>query len=266
MGIRFEKTTVVLSKGEIRNVLSRLREAQDLGYLETRTENNSYLLASFKGVESMGISPKWNVKIYTFNEKKRGHSVVCVDMKVLWKLAQKEYDYFIPPDLETLRIDDAGWGFPLCGVMVGVTDESTVETAVVPVEYFRHDTDVGFETGLYLEKYAQLGLELVEGFGASPKTHRIEICSGYVNQPLRSLLRKRKYDVRVVEIKGLLQRHLEDAFRRHVEEQVGEDIYYDPKEMPETSIPKSYRACLEFGRRHCPEKIKTGWKALSSER
>ena len=42
-------------------------------------------------------------------------------------------DAFIAPDLQVLRIDDAGWGFPLCGVVVGVCDEQNVKTAVVPV-------------------------------------------------------------------------------------------------------------------------------------
>jgi hypothetical protein len=219
-------------------------------------------MASFRGVEGGGISHKWNVKIYNPSIKKSGHSVVCVDRHVLMKLVEEDYASFIPPDLPVLRIDDAGWGFPLCGVMVGVTDEREVRTAVVPVAYFRDDTRYHFQTKRYLKEYSDLAIQLLEEFGATPRSHRIEICTGYVNQPLRERLRGRGYDVRVVEITGLLQRELEGRYRQYVHEEVGADIYYDPKDMKKSQIPRSYRKSLAYGEKHCPEKIKTGWEAI----
>ena len=256
-------TKTVFTPRETDFIIAKLEQALEKGFVTSRSENNLYLLASFMGVEEKGITPKWNVKIYTYSRKKKGHSLVCVDKHVLGRLLDEDYDSFIPPDLQILRIDDAGWGFPLCGVMVGISDEQRVQTATVPVEYFRDDTENGFHTKRYLKRYADLAIQLFDQFGATPDTHRIEICTGYVNQPLREELRKLGYDVRVVEIKGLLQDELEELYRTHILEVVGADIYYDPKDMKKTDIPQRYRKCLEYGQRHCPHQIKTGWSAIS---
>lgn len=250
---------------EIDYIKNKLKKAFQKGFLEKRSENNRTLVASYKGVEQQGISPKWNVKIYNYNQKEKGHSIVCVDMLVLKRLIDEDYASFIPPDRKVLRIDDAGWGFPLCGVMVGVSNEVKVLTATVPVEYFRDDTKNRFSTKRYLKKYSELGIQLLCQFGASPDTHRIEICTGYINQPLREDLRKIGYDVRVVEIKGLLQRELEKLYKIYVFKTIGADIYYDPKDMNKSDIPRSYYECLAYGKKHCPHLIKTGWNAISGE-
>ena len=260
MKLNLSKT--VFTPRETQFIIVKLRKAAKKGFVISRSESNPYLLASFMGAEEKDITRKWNVKIYTYNRKKQGHSLVCIDKHVLGRLLAEDYDSLVPPDLPVLRIDDAGWGFPLCGVMVGVSDEQDVEVAVVPVEYFRDDTENHFNTKQYLKKYTDLGLELLDGFGASPATHRIEICTGYVNQPLREDLRKLGYDVRVAEIKGLLQDELEELFKAYVLEEVGSDIYYDPKAMEKPAIPRSYRACLDYGKKHCPHKIKTGWNSI----
>ncbi len=133
----------------------------------------------------------------------------------------------------------------------------------MPGEYFRADTETRFQTRRYLKKYANLAIHLLGRFGASPDTHRIEICTGYVNQPLREELRNLGYDVRVVEIKGMLQDNLEEIYREYILAEIGSDIYYDPKDMKKSEIPRRYRETLEFGRKHCPHKIKTGWNAIS---
>lgn len=263
MIMRINLTKTFFTPRETDFIIDRLKQASEEGFITSRSENNPYLLASYMGVEEKGITPKWNVKIYTYNTKKKGHSLVCVDTHVLGRLLDEDYDSFIPPDLQILRIDDAGWGFPLCGVMVGVSDEQKVQTATVPVEYFRDDTENHFRTKRYLKRYADLAIQLLDQFGASPATQRIEICTGYVNQPLREKLRKLGYDVRVVEIKGMLQDELEELYKAHVLKEVGSDIYYDPKDMKKSEIPRRYRECLEYGRRHCPHQIKTGWNAIS---
>jgi len=264
MRIDFRKR--VFTRKEVKFIIAKLELALEKGLLTRRTENNIYLLASYRGVEEQGISHKWNVKIYTYNYNKGGHSIVCVDNYTLGKLVQEDYASFGPSDLAVIRIDDAGWGFPLCGVMVGVSDEKEVRTAVVPVEYFRHDTRNHFGTKKYLKKYGDLAIQILEEFVASPETHRIEICTGYVNQPLKERLRGRGYDVRVVEIKGLLQAELEGRYKAYVSEEVGADIYYDPKDMKESEIPRSYRDSLRYGQRRCPELIKTGWSAIKGRR
>jgi len=260
--MRINLTKTVFKSREIDFIIDKLRQAAEKGFITRRSENNRYLLSSYRGLEEKGISPKWNVKIYTYSIKKNGHSLVCVDKHVLGRLLDEDYGSFIPPDLQILRIDDAGWGFPLCGVMVGVSDEKKVRTAVVPIAYFRNDTKDHFGTRRYLKRYADLAIQLLGRFGATPHTHRVEICSGYVNQPLREKLRKREFDVRVVEIKGMLQDKLEKQYKVHVLEEIGSDIYYDPKDMKKSEIPARYRECLTYGKRHCPHLLKTGWNAL----
>lgn len=260
--MKIDLAKTVFTDKEIAIIVDRLQLASEKGYLKRKSEGNPYLLASYIGVEEKGITRKWNVKMYTYNKKKKGHSLVCVDKYVLSQLIEKEYNSFVPPNLKVLRIDDAGWGFPLCGVMVGISDEKNIQTAVVPVEYFSDDTKRHFQTKLYLKEYSNFAKKILEQFGATPDTHRIEICTGYVNQPLREELRKLGFVVRVVEVKGMLQDKLEEMYREYIFHEVGSDIYYDPKDMKKQEIPRRYREALEYGRKHCPNKIKTGWKAL----
>ena len=258
-------TESVFTTAETDFIIQQLKQASDRGLLAEKPENNPYLLAAYAGVEGKGITPKWNVKIYTYNKKRKGHSLVCVDTLILGRLVDGDYDSFIPPDLPVLWIDDAGWGFPLCGVMVGVSDGQDVQTAIVPVEFFRNDRENNFRTKRYLGRYMDSALELLGLYRASPDTHRIEICTGYVNQPLREELRSLGYDARVEEIRGLLQDRLEDLYGEYVIGEVGSDIYYDPKKMDRSDIPLRYRESLEYARKHCPDKIKTGWKAIGGD-
>jgi hypothetical protein len=261
MKIDFSKK--IFSTAEVELISTRLYQAEQLGYVEKRYEDNPYLLISYAGVEEKGITPKWNVKIYHYNMKNRGHSIVCVDAFVLQHLVEENFARLLTPDLDPLRIDDAGWGFPLCGVMVGVTDERTVKTATVPIGFFRNDSGKPFSGKHYLKKYTELALELLQAFGATPQTHRIEICTGYVNQPLREKLRRIGFAVRVVEIKGLLQNELENHYKKYIFESAGADIYYDPKAIRKSDIPKRYFQSLEYGLKNCPELIKTGWESLN---
>ncbi len=261
--MKIDLTKSVFAKSEIEFIIDKLKQASAREFIRDKPEDNPSLIASYKGVEGKGISPKWNVKIYTHNKKKKGHSLVCVDKHVLGILLDEDYESFVPPDLQILLIDDAGWGFPLCGVMVGVSDEQTVQVAVVPVQYFRDDTEHNFQTKEYLQRYTELATQLLDQFGASPTTHRIEICTGFVNQPLRDQLRDLGYDVRVVEIEGLLQNELEELYKAYVIEEVGSDIYYDPKKMDKSEISRRYRECLEYGSKNCPHLIKTGWDAIN---
>ena len=261
--MRINLTKSVFTNEEVEFIMEKLRQASEEGFIASKPENNPYLLAAYVGVEENGITPKWNVKIYTYNKKKKGHSLVCVDQHILSRLLEEDFDSFIPPDLQVLRIDDAGWGFPLCGVAVGVSNEVEVQTAIVAVEYFRDDVDSHFQTKRYLKEYMDLAIHLLDHFGANPDTHRIEICTGYVNQPLREELRSRGYDVRVEDIRGMLQDTLEQVYKEYVLDEVGSDVYYDPKEMIRSEIARRYTESLRYGTENCPHKIKTGWSAIS---
>ena len=222
------------------------------GILVCRSENNKYLKVSYKGANTL-ISEKWNVKIYTSG------SIVCNDMHLLKKIM--EDDLNSAPSLPLISIDDAGIGFPICGVMVGATDGHRVVTDVVDVSFFRTGL---YESKAYLNEYAARGVLLIaKEFKTSPATHRIEICTGYINTSLRDMLRAAGYDVRVTEIKGLLQNSLEDKFREYIKKEAKADLAYDPKTIDESALARKYYAIVDWAKKYRPDLLKTGWKALN---
>ena len=226
-----------------------LSNAQARGLLITRTENNIYLKVSYKGTGTK-ISDKWNVKIY------KSGSVVCNDPAVLQNLID---DSFKEPDpkLKLLQIDDAGIGFPLCGVMIGVSNGERIWTDTIDVSFFQSPR---FEKRLYVDEFARKGLHLLSK--TSPKTHRIEICTGFINTGLRDMLRNKGYDVRVTEIKGLLQDNLEQLFKEYVKKETGQDLAYDPKKIRKEEIGKIYYHILDWGKEHAPHLLKSGWNSM----
>ena len=231
---------------------SALQKNCDLGIIIPRFENNIYLKVSYKGTGKL-VSQKWNIKIYTSG------AVVCNDFVTLNKLINNELK---PPSeaLKLIKIDDAGIGFPALGVMVGVCDDVKLESGMVNVSYFKEDT---FEKKLYLKEYSRLGLSILhDHFGTSPSTHRIEICTGHINTVLKTDLRNLGYDVRVVEIVGMLQDQLEIRFKEEIKKQIGLDLGYDPKGMKKNQIAKKYKYVLEEIRRLKPELLKSGWKSM----
>lgn len=221
------------------------------GLIEPRTENNRYMKLSYKGTGGL-VSPKWNIKIYTTD------SIVCTDMEVVKSFHEGR---LVVPDssLKLIQIDDSGWGFPLCGILVGLTNGNKVLTAEVSVSFFKPGI---FERKIYLQEYASKGLELMKKFGASTATHRVEICTGYINTRLRDILRKEGYDVRSVEIKGLLQDSLENLYKKYVKEQLGVDLAFDPKEIGKDKIPFEYHKALKWGRKNAPHQLKSGWRSI----
>jgi len=230
---------------------SALLEYSKKGIIIPRIENNSYLKVSYKGADKL-VSSKWNVKIYTSG------SVVCNDFKVLQDILSGTLK---TPDnsLKIIQLDDSGWGFPLCGTMIGITDSKQVWTDVVDVYFFQGDN---FEKKIYLEEYAQKGLKLIQALGISPSSHRIEICTGYINTKLKDILREKGFDVRVTEIKGLLQDKLEDLFKEHVKQMTGKDLAYDVKEMDRSKIGSTYYSVLNWGKKNAPHLLKNGWSSM----
>jgi len=235
---------------------TKLAELCNKGILNKRTENNNYLKVSYCGTGGL-VSEKWNVKIYTTD------SVVCVDMKTLDDLVN---DRLKAPDLskELISIDDAGWGFPLGGVMIGICIKNSVHIQIIPVEFFRGDF---FERKLYLKEYTNAGLNILNHTAfqlqkeiVDPTTHRIEICTGYINRGLKEKLREIGYDVTVTEIKGLLQDTLENKFKEYIKTLTNVDLAYDPKEC--YNIGMAYKAAVDWGIANAPHLLKTGWKSL----
>ena len=244
-----EKKKPIKTSDFLENLLKKMLF---LKLIEIRTENNIHLKVSYKGCSSLFIS-KWNIKIYNTG------SVVCTDIVSLRKYALGKLG---PPDpsLKLVKIDDSGGGFPLCGILLGVEVNDIVYTAEVGVEYFKPGI---FERKEYLKKYSDEGIKLLtQKLHVNPKTHRIEICSGFVNSTLRESLQKLCFDVRVVEIKGLLQDSLENYFKNYVEKETGVDLAYDPKEITEQKLVFQYNKALQWGIKNAPHLLKSGWKKM----
>ena len=73
------------------------------------------------------------------------------------------------------------------------------------------------------------------------------------------------FDVRTVEIKGLLQDELENIYKRYVEEQTGVNLAYDPKEITIGTLVFKYGVALEWGINNAPNLLKSGWKSMIDE-
>ena len=78
------------------------------------------------------------------------------------------------------------------------------------------------------------------------------------------------FDVRVVEITGYLQEHLEREYKDYVVQETGEDLYYDPKELLDgagghAAVADAYHKAVEWARNNRPSLLKTGWKSMQEE-
>jgi len=238
-------------------MLEGLAKASTAGLIVPRTENNQYLKVSYKG--SGGIVPSsWNVKIYTSG------SVVTNDEVLLTNLIEGTAKR---PDVrkKVIQIDDSGWGFPLCGVMVGLSDGQDMMTGVVDIRWFREGV---FESKRYLKEYSRIAQEILEDhFFAKSATHRIEICTGYINSTLKDDLRAIGFDVSVAKITGFLQDNLEIAFKDYVHLTTGQALAYDPKELPSKGdIAKRYDEVLSWGKKNAPHLIKDGWLSIQRKK
>jgi hypothetical protein len=242
----------VSSRRKMKDILKKMASE---GLIIPRKENNPYMACSYKGAGGL-ISPKWNIKIYTTG------SICCTDLGIIEKYRTNK---LCPPDnsLKVIQIDDSGGGFPLCGVLVGCTDGRRVVTDEIPVDLFKPGP---YDRKEYLTAYALKGWALIQKeFKAAPSTHRIEICTGYINKGLTTLLREKGFDVRQVEIKGLLQDKLENLFKDYVKKNTGLDLAYDPKDIKKEEIGTFYYKALNWGKKYAPHLLKSGWKALKDE-
>jgi hypothetical protein len=226
-----------------------LRAIESLG-LPWRKEANSYVVLSVYG-DGVRVTPKWTARVYR-NEKGQ-LKLVTTDYHTLERLLSGE-----PHAREkVIKVDDAGWGFPLGGVMIGAEADGRIETGIVDVRFFQ---DGPFESHAYLDEAARVTLELVRRLGGRADDTLVEICTGYVNSRSKDALRKAGFEVEVTEITGLLQHDLERRFKEYIES-LGYHSYFDPKEArdPASSFKKVIRWVMED-----PEDrmriAKTGWK------
>lgn len=231
-----------------------LEEFVNTGHIIPRTENNSYLKVSYKGA-GKHITDKWNVKIY-----KTG-TLVTTDTVMLNDIV--DGSFHIPDgNLQVIKIDDAGIGFPLCGIMVGVDNGQKIQVDTVDVSYFQGDL---FKQKKYLDIYTKKGLTILRDQHITPDKFRVEICSGHINKKLKAILRKLGFQVSITNITGALQDGLEEQYRRYILRQTKKDIYYDPKMIPKNEIGKYYNKTLKWAYKYAPNLIKSGWSSIKQQ-
>ncbi len=228
-----------------------LERIRGLG-LPAAKEKNPYVVLSVRG-DGKRAPEKWNAKVYRNKEGRL--RLVTVDLRTLQDMLEGKGH----AKKRVVQVDDAGWGFPLGGVMIGATDGVRVETAMVPVEYFQGER---FRLKGYLRQAADATLGLLRRLDARPEDTTVEICTGYVNVGSKEALRRAGYDVRVAEIAGLLQEELERRFAEYVRG-LGYTGYLDPKETHDSR--GKFEDIMRWVREAPEERMKlakTGWGRL----
>lgn len=230
-----------------KNYLERVRNLK----LPERKEASPYVALSVYG-DGVRAPEKWNAKVY--RDSKGNLKLVTVDLHTLESLLEGR-----KPGVKrrTISVDDAGWGFPLGGVLIGASDGARVETGLIPVECFQGEC---FKEHAYLREAARATLNLLRRFDASPDDTRIEICSGYINSESKKELREAGFEVDVVEVTGLLQDELENKFKEYVAS-LGYRAYFDPKGVHDASTPfKQVIAWIDEKPEERMKLAKSGWK------
>ncbi len=232
-----------------------LRAIERLG-LPCRREANPYIVLSVHG-DDVRVSSKWDARVYRNAQGRL--KLVTTDYHTLEQLLSGR----AVARENVIRIDDAGWGFPLGGVMIGAENGGRIETGIVDVRFFQ---DEPFRTHAYLDEAARVSIELVDRLGGRADTTLVEICTGYVNSRSKEALRQEGYEVKVTEITGLLQHGLERRFKEYIES-LGYRAYFDPKETANPAA--AFRKVIEWINERPDERMKiakTGWKYFEGKR
>lgn len=164
-----------------------------------------------------------------------------------------------------VSIDDSMWGCPLGGVIVGMqigngSKPVDMDFETVGVEFFR---PVAFDQKLYLKEYSRLGRALLAKNNCKPETHRVKICTGYVNSLLASDLLEEGWGVETGKIEGPLQSRIEEIAKTYIKMITKQDMYYDPKDIPKHQIGKRYYDMVNWAiRNKKTDLLKTGWGKL----
>jgi len=214
------------------------------GKVEEVHEDNEWLV--FHGKRG-----KWNVRIY--RNKKDEYRVVTNDEVMLERiLNDRETDI---SKERTIQVDDAGVGSPIGGVLIGACDSRTKDFVFdeIPVEFFQGDKFVGQE---YLDKAAEITLDLIKRLNCNPENTVIKICTGHINKRSKDTLRMKGFEVQVDEIKEPLQTLLETQFIRYLNE-IGFDV---TEGEPDERISFYHKAVRWIKADPSREKLaKTGW-------
>ncbi len=160
-----------------------------------------------------------------------------------------------------IYIDDAGWGFPLCGVFFGIYYDSDqrFDFAEVPVAFFQSPL---FERKAYLTEAADRVSDILNQANCLPSSSgQIHICPGYVNNRIAYALAQQGFSVCREPIGEPLQTKLEEMYKKHIQKITGQNFYYDPKLFTKKEVAhKFFRVVNWIKANNRFDIAKTGWK------
>jgi len=249
-------TSQLISRGQ-------LGALKKLGLPEVN-ENNQWLVLHVKG-DGVKAPQSWNAKVYT--NSACNMKVVTTDMAVLSALLAESSQGILPEQGRVISIDDSGWGFPLGGTLVGLHDslDNSIHIGEVPVKYYQSPY---FERKDYLNIAAQQVVRLLGELQHpnadifDPRTVKVlfRVCTGYVNTGIVRELRERGFKVETCAIGEPLQSALEAAHMNYIREKTNADIYYDPKELDKSEIPKKFGEAVRWiEKNNAWSMAKIGW-------
>jgi isopentenyl phosphate kinase len=154
----------------------------------------------------------------------------------------------------TIQIDDAGWGDPIGGVILGILRVQTNEYLVKEIEV-KHFQGENFSRKTFLGRGLELVLEALNCLNV-PLDEPIEVCRGTVLDGVRDGLRSKGYTVVPTKIEGPLQELVETSF-------VNTLASYGINGVPRVSGKERFFQQLEWVQEDLKRRerfVKTGWK------
>ncbi len=267
----FRMQSQLISEGQV-DVLRKL------GLPEVK-ENNPWLVLHVKG-DGIRAPESWNAKVY--GNSTGSMKVVTTDMATLVALLdgsqpalQRENEYAfginkVPSRI--ISIDDSGWGYPIGGTLVGLSDsfDNSIHFGEVAVSYYQSPC---FEGKAYLHEAADVVVKLLgklntgnaDVFNSRTVGNRVlfKVCTGYVNAGIVKELKERGFKVETCAIGEPLQSALEKEHRKYIKRLTNADIYYDPKELDPSNISRAYSNVMRWIKKNNAWDIaKTGWKSM----
>jgi isopentenyl phosphate kinase len=154
----------------------------------------------------------------------------------------------------TIQIDDAGWGDPVGGVLIGIYRVETKEYIVKEIEVI-HFQEPNFADKTFLKRGLELVLDALACMHV-PKKESIQVCRGTVLDGVRDGLKTQGYEVIPTKIEGHLQELVEANLVTSLE---ALGIY----DIPRVSGKERFFRQLEWIQEnltHREQYAKTGWK------
>ena len=154
----------------------------------------------------------------------------------------------------TIQIDDAGWGDPVGGVLIGVYRVETKEFVVKEIEV-SHFQEPNFAKKTFLSRGLELAVEALSCLQVQ-KGEAIQVCRGAILDEVRAGLKAKGFEVIPTKIEGELQELVEANLVTSLEKLGIRDI-------PRVSGKERFFRQLEWIQEDLAQRehyAKTGWK------